>query len=36
MHKLVAAGTIAVSFAFASAANAQPVGLGTSPQGTLT
>ena len=36
MHKLLAATTLAISFAFASAANAQPVGLGTSPQGTLT
>jgi TRAP transporter TAXI family solute receptor len=36
MHKLVAAGTVAVSLVFASAASAQPVGLGTSPQGTLT
>jgi len=36
MHKLFAATTLAISFAFASAANAQPIGLGTSPQGTLT
>jgi TRAP transporter TAXI family solute receptor len=36
MQKLVAAATIAISFAFASTAGAQPVGLGTSPQGTLT
>jgi len=36
MHKLVAAGTVALSLAFGSAAFAQPVGLGTSPQGTLT
>ena len=36
MHKLFATTTLAISFAFASAAGAQPVGLGTSPQGTLT
>jgi len=36
MHKLLAAGTVAVSLAFAAAAGAQPVGLGTSPQGTMT
>jgi TRAP transporter TAXI family solute receptor len=36
MHKLVAAGTVAVSLAFASAAGAAPLGLGTSPQGTMT
>ena len=36
MHKSIAAATTAFSLAFASAAGAQPVGLGTSPQGTLT
>jgi TRAP transporter TAXI family solute receptor len=36
MRTLIAAGTIAVSLAFVSVAGAQPVGLGTSPQGTMT
>ena len=36
MHKLIAAVTTAISLGFVSAASAQPVGLGTSPQGTLT
>jgi TRAP transporter solute receptor, TAXI family len=36
MHKLIAAATTAFALGFASAAGAQPVGLGTSPQGTLT
>ncbi|HVV61994.1 MAG TPA: TAXI family TRAP transporter solute-binding subunit [Pseudolabrys sp.] len=36
MHRMLAAATFAISLAFAQAASAQPVGLGTSPQGTLT
>jgi uncharacterized protein len=34
MHKMIA--TVAVGFAFATSVQAQPLGLGTSPQGTLT
>jgi TRAP transporter TAXI family solute receptor len=36
MHKLATAGAFAISLAVAPTAVAQPVGLGTSPQGTLT
>lgn len=36
MRKTLAAATLAFSLGFAATASAQPVGLGTSPQGTLT
>jgi TRAP transporter TAXI family solute receptor len=36
VHRILAAATLACSLAVASAAAAQPLGLGTSPQGTLT
>ncbi|HET7849159.1 MAG TPA: TAXI family TRAP transporter solute-binding subunit, partial [Pseudolabrys sp.] len=36
MRETLAAATLAISLGLASAVNAQPVGLGTSPQGTMT